>query len=817
MEMKTKRGEVFSIASFLVITIGFLIIHQTYIVSSQASSSKLLNELPNLGVELLSFWNFDTLGNVEDSKGTRDGTNHGAMQVDSCINDWAFQFDGIDDYIIIKDSDGIPYKDSFTISAFVNFSKEQNSIIAGRYIEDYDSTGLVLVTFQDGGLNAVKIYDSGDVEFLGQCTFETTCTNGLFNFIDEPTIPFSIDDKGNICVESSINLCKKMDNCDENDYFAVQNDDGTTVFSVDINGEMCYTNNLYKNRYMNENMYALSITNGISIYFEGYKISSYLSLEDEQHNLISDGAYGLHNDNIWHHVVSVYNTQAGQHLLYVDGILEETNTIPGENLDYTTSDFVIGAAIKGGCDNDYTLKNFKGQIDEVAVWNRGLGSGEITDMYNFYLDNWYCECGDGQLNDGVVDLPKEECDVGNLDDFPCGKVEPICIDKDFINITTDNCNSKACLCEYNSEVVYCGDNYTCVTNECIPNDEILQECEIHSDCEEGDEVCYKPIEGINGTCIDEISEGLDVDDIIIIPYDWLGDKVKEGFLVTLDKGISINNNVPVELDYSLWDEILGVDLKSSGQEFVSFVELTKPTSTETGIVVDGEFAGEVVSIEFLPKRITIVKDASGNVLMADKITIDIGVETITIEYGNLGTYYSSEKMIVLYDNDNTVKVVNEVSQIPANIDYNIVDNFGNGSLKIVSKKNAIVQTVLFPARTSKITYNNQVIEYVTDERKIPYLDNFYDLTDSESAMCMLSRPDISGIGGTCVNDGDSPCWDVSSKKCCGNEKGETWETTLSSHEFLEDVVVKGYCKNGEWKNRGAMTRYNLGIHEQGED
>ncbi|TKJ17492.1 hypothetical protein CEE44_03075 [Candidatus Woesearchaeota archaeon B3_Woes] len=87
--------------------------------------------------------------------------------------------------------------------------------------------------------------------------------------------------------------------------------------------------------------------------------------------------------------------------------------------------------------------------------------------------------------------------------------------------------------------------------------------------------------------------------------------------------------------------------------------------------------------------------------------------------------------------------------------------------------------------------------------------------ETNSCLCLISRSDL-GYGTTCTNTGNSPCWDVDSAQCCGNEPTETWNTTQYSSEFVEDVLIKGTCTSGAWKTReeAALTYYDIWSEEE---
>jgi hypothetical protein len=93
--------------------------------------------------------------------------------------------------------------------------------------------------------------------------------------------------------------------------------------------------------------------------------------------------------------------------------------------------------------------------------------------------------------------------------------------------------------------------------------------------------------------------------------------------------------------------------------------------------------------------------------------------------------------------------------------------------------------------------------------------------EENSCLCRVSRAPIQSINSTCKNTGDYPCWDTQSYehlsgRCCGNNPDENWTTLFSTHEFLENILVKGYCETGAWKSRvsaSTLTYYNIWTNE----
>ncbi|HJW97095.1 MAG TPA: LamG domain-containing protein, partial [archaeon] len=81
------------------------------------------------------------------------------------------------------------------------------------------------------------------------------------------------------------------------------------------------------------------------------------------------------NDSNWHHVLGTYDGDALR--IYIDGVLEDTNTAPSGNLPTADGPVRIGA------DYQATPGNFfNGIIDEVQIHNRALSPEKIKTIYS---------------------------------------------------------------------------------------------------------------------------------------------------------------------------------------------------------------------------------------------------------------------------------------------------------------------------------------------------------------------------------------------------------------------------------------------------
>jgi hypothetical protein len=87
-----------------------------------------------------------------------------------------------------------------------------------------------------------------------------------------------------------------------------------------------------------------------------------------------------YNDNNWHQVVASVSSSAGTSL-YVDGVLTGNNPTATSAQNYNGW-WRIGENNLGGWPGEPSSWYFKGQIDEVSIFNRALSAGEVQSIYN---------------------------------------------------------------------------------------------------------------------------------------------------------------------------------------------------------------------------------------------------------------------------------------------------------------------------------------------------------------------------------------------------------------------------------------------------
>ena len=84
------------------------------------------------------------------------------------------------------------------------------------------------------------------------------------------------------------------------------------------------------------------------------------------------------NDGQWHNITTTYNGPGSRVKLYIDGLLQDSSAFV--NLATANSFFGIGNVA-------WANVPYKGEIDEVGVWNRALSDCEIQQLYNASIPN----------------------------------------------------------------------------------------------------------------------------------------------------------------------------------------------------------------------------------------------------------------------------------------------------------------------------------------------------------------------------------------------------------------------------------------------
>lgn len=98
--------------------------------------------------------------------------------------------------------------------------------------------------------------------------------------------------------------------------------------------------------------------------------------------LVSRVSSSTVNDNQWHHLACIFKGSTNMDI-YLDGVLNNgtlSGTIPA-SLSTVSFDNTIGKV------GDVGGSPFNGNIDEVSIWDKGLSSDEVTEIYNSACPN----------------------------------------------------------------------------------------------------------------------------------------------------------------------------------------------------------------------------------------------------------------------------------------------------------------------------------------------------------------------------------------------------------------------------------------------
>ena len=124
----------------------------------------------------------------------------------------------------------------------------------------------------------------------------------------------------------------------------------------------------------------------------------------------------IEGDGLWHNVVTTWDS-LGSINLYLDGTLKDTTAITGSITGSFSTASIGSNSIGGGF--------WKGNIDEVVIFNKELDQSEVTNLYNSGLPfnpkplanmKGYWKMGDGGIvGDPIATYPTIPDETGNND------------------------------------------------------------------------------------------------------------------------------------------------------------------------------------------------------------------------------------------------------------------------------------------------------------------------------------------------------------------------------------------------------------------
>jgi hypothetical protein len=91
-------------------------------------------------------------------------------------------------------------------------------------------------------------------------------------------------------------------------------------------------------------------------------------------NYLSITSTNLYNDSMWHQVSITVDVSSKTAKMYIDGNYVASDTYSGNLLDHSSSNLTIGGQL--------TSYNYKGQIDDIHIYNYALTPDQIKTLYN---------------------------------------------------------------------------------------------------------------------------------------------------------------------------------------------------------------------------------------------------------------------------------------------------------------------------------------------------------------------------------------------------------------------------------------------------
>ena len=131
---------------------------------------------------------------------------------------------------------------------------------------------------------------------------------------------------------------------------------------------------------------------------------------------------GKYNDGLWHYVLLTYDGKVLR--LYIDGVLADSKITSGVTPDNNgDQEFVIGG------DSSIDERFLKGDLDEIRVWNRALGTEEISNGFknNIFNTNgqiFYESYSDSDSDmQQPIETPDTQTPPGNETEIPLPPIE----------------------------------------------------------------------------------------------------------------------------------------------------------------------------------------------------------------------------------------------------------------------------------------------------------------------------------------------------------------------------------------------------------
>ena len=147
--------------------------------------------------------------------------------------------------------------------------------------------------------------------------------------------------------------------------------------TTDTNNQKIYATLTGRN-----NSSGVSATSQFSIYMQstGEIVFGLTNTADTSSNHTTSSTY---KDSNWHHVACTYDSVSGAKIIYIDGILSRTDTVPsgfGLLSSNTTQKLIFGSDTFG-VDSGGTDRQFRGSISDVRIWNVVRSAADISNNY----------------------------------------------------------------------------------------------------------------------------------------------------------------------------------------------------------------------------------------------------------------------------------------------------------------------------------------------------------------------------------------------------------------------------------------------------
>lgn len=108
-------------------------------------------------------------------------------------------------------------------------------------------------------------------------------------------------------------------------------------------------------------------------------------------NTTNTGSYhstlATYKDANWHHVAITYDSVSGVKIIYIDGIMSRTDTVPsgfGLLSNNTTRKLIFGSDAFG-VDSGGTDRQFRGSLSDIRIWNIVRSAADISNNYQTRL------------------------------------------------------------------------------------------------------------------------------------------------------------------------------------------------------------------------------------------------------------------------------------------------------------------------------------------------------------------------------------------------------------------------------------------------